>query len=165
MVTPNPDFYKEIAAAGGEEVKMCFQCGTCTAGCPSGRQTSYRVRKLMRMAQLGLKEDIVTSDELWECSTCYTCVERCPRQVPVVDIVIALRNIAVAEGHIRPQHKGTAKNLAAFGHAVKVDDKISALRKEIGLPELPPTVLSNDKAKADLDKILTLTGFDKIAQE
>ena len=165
MVTPNPDFYKEIAAAGGEEVKMCFQCGTCTAGCPSGRQTSYRVRKLMRMAQLGLKEDIVTSDELWECSTCYTCVERCPRQVPVVDIVIALRNIAVAEGHIRPQHKGTAKNLAACGHAVKVDDKSSALRKEIGLPELPPTVLSNDKAKADLDKILTLTGFDKIAQE
>jgi hypothetical protein len=46
-----------------------------------------------------------------------------------------------------------------------VDDKISALRKEIGLPELPPTVLSNDKAKADLDKILTLTGFDKITQE
>ena len=165
MVTPNPDFYKEIAAAGGEEVKMCFQCGTCTAGCPSGRQTSYRVRKLMRMAQLGLKEDIVTSDELWECSTCYTCVERCPRQVPVVDIVIALRNIAVAEGHIRPQHKGTAKNLAACGHAVKVDDKISALRKEIGLPELPPTVLSNDKAKADLDKILSLTGFDSITQE
>ena len=39
------------------------------------------------------------------------------------------------------------------------------VRKEIGLPELPPTVLSNDKAKADLDKILTLTGFDKITQE
>jgi len=165
MVTPNPDFYKEIAAAGGEEVKMCFQCGTCTAGCPSGRQTSYRVRKLMRMAQLGLKNEIISSDELWECSTCYTCVERCPRQVPIVDIVIALRNIAVDEGYIRPQHKGTATNLAKFGHAVKVDDKISALRKEIGLPELPPTVLSNDKAKADLDKILTLTGFDKITQE
>ena len=37
MVTPNPDFAKEIAAAGGEEIKMCFQCGTCTVGCPSGR--------------------------------------------------------------------------------------------------------------------------------
>ena len=97
MVTPNPDFAKEIAAAGGEEVKMCFQCGTCTAGCPSGRRTSYRVRKLMRMAQLGMKEEIINSEELWECSTCYTCVERCPRQVPIVDIIIALRNIAVAE--------------------------------------------------------------------
>ena len=64
MVTPNPDFAKEIAAAGGEEVKMCFQCGTCTAGCPSGRRTSYRVRKLMRMAQLGMKEEIINSEEL-----------------------------------------------------------------------------------------------------
>ncbi|MBR4227319.1 MAG: 4Fe-4S dicluster domain-containing protein, partial [Candidatus Methanomethylophilaceae archaeon] len=91
MATPNPDFAKQIAEAGGEEVKMCFQCGTCTAGCPSGRQTSYRVRKLMRMAQLGLKDQIVNSEELWQCSTCYTCVERCPRQVPIVDIVIALR--------------------------------------------------------------------------
>ena len=154
MVTPNPDFAKEIAAAGGEEVKMCFQCGTCTAGCPSGRRTSYRVRKLMRMAQLGMKEEIVNSEELWECSTCYTCVERCPRQVPIVDIIIALRNIAVAEGHMYENHKNTAKNLAKYG----------ALREQIGLPGIPPTVLSNDKAKADLDKILTLTGFDKITE-
>ncbi|MBQ6547459.1 MAG: 4Fe-4S dicluster domain-containing protein, partial [Candidatus Methanomethylophilaceae archaeon] len=55
MVTPNPDFVSELAAAGGENAKMCFQCGTCTAGCPSGKNTAYRTRKLMRMAQLGLK--------------------------------------------------------------------------------------------------------------
>ncbi len=165
MVTPNPDFAKEIAAAGGEEVKMCFQCGTCTAGCPSGRRTSYRVRKLMRMAQLGMKEEIINSDELWECSTCYTCVERCPRQVPIVDIVIALRNIAVAEGHIKANHKGTATNFSKYGHTVPVQDKISELRKQLGLPEVPPTVLANSSAKADLDKILTATGFDKITKE
>ncbi|MBR2254859.1 MAG: CoB--CoM heterodisulfide reductase subunit C [Candidatus Methanomethylophilaceae archaeon] len=165
MVTPNPEFAKEIAAAGGEMVKMCFQCGTCTAGCPSGRRTSYRVRKLMRMAQLGLKDEIIASDELWECSTCYTCVERCPRQVPIVDIVVALRNISVAEGHMRPQHKGTAKNFAKIGHTVKVDDKITALRGQIGLAEVPPTVLANEKAMADVSKILALTGFDKIVQE
>ncbi|MBO4569080.1 MAG: CoB--CoM heterodisulfide reductase subunit C [Candidatus Methanomethylophilaceae archaeon] len=164
MVMPNPDFAKEIAAAGGEEVKMCFQCGTCTAGCPSGRQTAYRVRKLMRMAQLGLKEQIVNSEELWQCSTCYTCVERCPRQVPIVDIVIALRNIAVAEGHMYDNHKKTAQNLANYGHTVPVQDKISALRKNLGLPEVPPTVLANSAAKADLDKILKATGFCKIVE-
>ncbi|MBQ7405919.1 MAG: CoB--CoM heterodisulfide reductase subunit C [Candidatus Methanomethylophilaceae archaeon] len=164
MVTPNPEFSKEIAAAGGEEVKMCFQCGTCTAGCPSGRQTSYRVRKLMRMAQLGLKEEIINSDELWECSTCYTCVERCPRQVPIVDIVISLRNIAVAEGHMFDAHKKTASNLAAYGHTVPVQDKISALRAELGLPEIPPTLLSNENAMADFSKILKAAGFDKIVE-
>ena len=165
MVTPNPDFAKELAAAGGEEVKMCFQCGTCTAGCPSGRQTSYRVRKLMRMAQLGMKEEIINSEELWECSTCYTCVERCPRQVPIVDIVIALRNIAVAEGHMKPNHKRTAANLVKYGHTVNVKDDITAMREKMGLPGVPPTVLADDKAKADFDKIIKLTGFDKIAGE
>ncbi len=160
MVTPKAEISKEIADAA----KMCFQCGTCTAGCPSGRQTSYRTRKLIRMAQLGLKDEIINSEELWECSTCYTCVERCPRQVPIVDIVIDLRNIAVAEGKMRPQHKGTATNLAQFGHAVPVSDKISKLRLDLGLPEVPPTVLANPAAKADLDKILKATGFDKIVE-
>lgn len=162
MVTPNADFAKEIAKTG---VMMCFQCGTCTAGCPSGRQTSYRTRKLMRMAQLGLKDEIINSDELWQCSTCYTCVERCPRQVPIVDIVIELRNIAVAEGHIRPQHKGTAVNLSKYGHTVDAKDKIADIREQIGLSRVPPTVLANPEAKAQLDKILTLTGFDAIVKE
>lgn len=163
-IKANPEFEAQLAAAGGADVKMCFQCGTCTAGCPSGRRTSYRVRKLMRMAQLGLKEEIVNSDELWECSTCYTCVERCPRQVPIVDVVVALRNIAVAEGHIRPNHKVTATNFFKTGHTVAINDKIKAQRKSIGLPEVPPTVLSNKDAMAQLDKILKATGFNKIVE-
>lgn len=118
----------------------------------------------MRMAQLGMKEEIINSEELWECSTCYTCVERCPRQVPIVDIIIALRNIAVAEGHMYDNHKGTARNLVKYGHTVPVKDDITALREKLGLPGVPPTVLSNDKAKADLDKILAATGFTKITE-
>lgn len=163
-IKSNPEFEKQLAAAGGEKVRMCFQCGTCTAGCPSGRRTSYRVRKLMRMAQLGLKEEIVGSEELWECSTCYTCVERCPRAVPIVDIIVALRNIAVAEGHIFDNHKKTAQNLYKTGHTVGINDKIKAQRKELGLPEVPPTVLANPAAMADLDKILNAVGFNKITE-
>ena len=160
MVTPKAEISKEIADAA----KMCFQCGTCTASCPSGRRTSYRTRKIIRMAQLGLKEEIISSDELWECSTCYTCVERCPREVPIVDIIIDLRNMAVAAGYIREQHKGTANNLIKFGHTVGVKDEISALRVELGLPELPPTVIANEGAKKELDSILKATGFDKIVE-
>ncbi len=165
MVSPNPEFFNEMVAAGAGDVNLCFQCGTCTAGCPSGRRTSYRTRKLMRMAQLGLKDEIVNSEELWECSTCYTCVERCPRQVPIVDIVISLRNMAVAEGHMYANHKNTAKNLAKYGHTLSVKDDITKLREELGLPGVPPTVLADEKAKADLMKILTVTGFDSITQE
>ena len=159
MVTPNADFVSELAAAGGENAKMCFQCGTCTAGCPSGKNTAYRTRKLMRMAQLGLKEMIIDSEDLWQCTTCYTCEERCPRGVPIVDVVIALRNIAVANGKMYDAHKKTADNLVKFGHTVSINDKVKAQRAELGLPEVPPTVLANDKAKADLDAIFEATGF------
>ena len=162
MVTPNPDFVSELAAAGGENAKMCFQCGTCTASCPSGKNTAYRTRKIMRMAQLGLKEMIIESEDLWQCTTCYTCEERCPRGVPIVDVVIALRNIAVANGKMYDAHKKTADNLVKFGHTVSINDKVKAQRAELGLPEVPPTVLANEKAKADLDAIFEATGFGKL---
>lgn len=162
MASPNTEFMDEVAAYGGGDVKMCFQCGTCTASCPSGKLTSYRTRKLMRMAQLGLKEEAIGSEDLWMCTTCYACQERCPRGVPIVDVVIALRNIAVAEGHMYETHKKTADALAKYGHAVSVKDSVKKMRTDLGLPEIPPTVLANPKAKKDLDKILTVTGFDKI---
>lgn len=165
MVSPNPEFYNEIAALGGGDVKLCFQCGTCTASCPSGKRTSYRTRKLMRMAQLGLKDEIVNSEELWECSTCYTCVERCPRQVPIVDIVITLRNVAVNEGHMYPNHRKTATNFYKIGHTVPVKDDITALREKLGLPGVPPTVLANSKAMEDLTAIMNATGFDETIKE
>ena len=162
MVAPNADFVSELAAAGGENAKMCFQCGTCTASCPSGKNTAYRTRKIMRMAQLGLKDMIIESEDLWQCTTCYTCEERCPRGVPIVDVVIALRNIAVANGKMYDAHKKTADNLVKFGHTVSINDKVKAQRAELGLPEVPPTVLANEKAKADLDAIFEATGFGKL---
>lgn len=162
MVSPNQKFVDELAAAGGENAKMCFQCGTCSASCPSGKNTSYRTRKLIRMAQLGLKDDIIKSDDLWQCTTCYTCEERCPRGVPIVDVVIALRNIAVKNGKMVKNHKGTADNLIKCGHAVNINDKVKQQRKELGLPEVPPTILADDKAKKDFDKILKATGFAKL---
>ena len=164
MVAPNPEFISELSVAGGDGAKMCFQCGTCTAGCPPGKITAYRIRKLMRMAQLGLKEDIISSEDLWQCTTCYTCEERCPRGVPIVDVVIALRNIAVANGKMFPAHKKTGQNLVAYGHAVAINDKIKAQRKELGLDEVPPTVLANEKAMADLSVILEATGFKKLVE-
>ncbi|MCL2142751.1 MAG: CoB--CoM heterodisulfide reductase subunit C [Methanomassiliicoccaceae archaeon] len=162
MVTPAPTFTEEIAASGGSSIMQCFQCGTCTASCPSGKYMAYRTRKLMRAAQLGLKDETINSEDLWHCTTCYTCAERCPRDVKIVDIVTALRNIAVANGKLYEGHKKVAANLIKVGHTVDNNDKIKALRKELGLPESPPTVMVDAKAKADFDKILELTGFNKL---
>src|SRR5271157_2600652 len=61
-----------------ERFKSCYQCGTCSGGCPSGRRTAMRTRDLIRQALAGLDDELLTSDLLWLCSTCYTCEERCP---------------------------------------------------------------------------------------
>jgi len=116
----------------------------------------------MRAAQLGLKDETVNSEDIWQCTTCYTCSERCPRDVQIVDVVTAIRNIAVANGNLYEGHKKVAANLIKVGHTVDNNDKIRALRKELGLPENPPTVMDNASAKADFDKILAIAGFNKL---
>ena len=90
-----PDtFWKStLLSEVGETLNLCFQCGTCTSSCPSGRMTAFRTRQIIRKAQFGLPEEILPSDDLWHCTTCYTCYERCPRGVEIVDIITVLRNM------------------------------------------------------------------------
>lgn len=159
---PNPEFTKEVIRRGGETLNLCFQCGTCTASCPSGRNTAFRTRQLVRKAQLGLKEDIMGNTDLWMCTTCYTCMERCPRGVEIVDIITALRNIAFEEGHVLPDHKKVAMTLIKSGHTVPLTEDYAKMRREMGLPEKPPTVLSNEQALRDLETIIRKVGFDKL---
>ncbi|MFP4170036.1 MAG: CoB--CoM heterodisulfide reductase subunit C [Methanomassiliicoccales archaeon] len=159
---PNPEFTQQVIDRGGDTVNLCFQCGTCTASCPSGRSTAFKTRQLVRKAQLGLKEDILDSNDLWMCTTCYTCTERCPRGVEIVDIIMALRNIASEEGHMFEDHKKVSRSLIENGHTVALSDKYAQLRKDMGLPEKPPTVLSDEKSLADFQKLMEITGFKKL---
>lgn len=160
--TPNPEFTNQVIAEGADTLNLCFQCGTCTGSCPSGRLTAFRVRKVIRRAQLGFKDDILPTDDLWFCTTCYTCHERCPRGVEIPDIVLTLRNMAVREGFMGETHKKVAGLLTKTGHMVPLTDEYKAIRKKLELPELPPTTLSDDKALKNLKKIVSLTGFDKL---
>lgn len=162
MVKPNPEFTEKVVANGGASALLCFQCGTCSASCPSGKETSYRVRKLIRQTQLGLDDDIFGNDDLWQCTTCYACVERCPRQVEVVEVVTALRNIAVQQGKMGDGHKKVGENFMKYGATVNINDKVKEQRKALGLSEVPPIVMGNAKAMEDFQKIIKATGFDKL---
>ncbi len=93
--------FKNLVAShpGGERVLNCFLCGTCTAGCPISEITEdYNPRKMMRKILLGMKDDVLSSGEIWKCYQCHTCVAHCPQDVRFADIVRALREIAVEEG-------------------------------------------------------------------
>lgn len=160
------EFTEELEANGGSSATLCFQCGTCTLKCPSAKMmTSLRPGHIMRASQLGLKDEAIDGDALWECTTCYTCVEWCPCNVQVVDVITALRNMVVANGDMYENHKKVAQSLIKNGHTVDNNDKIKALRKGLGLPENPETVMGNKAAKADFDKVLDLTKFTELVEK
>ena len=158
----DPDFTAEFIDAGIETVKHCFQCGTCSGSCPSGRKTPYKVRQIVRKCLLGLKEEVITDDALWMCTTCYTCQERCLRSVKIVEIIKKARNIASHAGYMAKPHKMTGVFVMNTGHGVPINDTVKALRKNIGLSEIPPTTHAYPEALAEVQKLCKITGFDEL---
>lgn len=156
------EFTAEFIDAGIETVKHCFQCGTCSGGCPSGRKTPYKVRQIVRKCLLGLKEEVITDDALWMCTTCYTCQERCPRSVVIVDIIKKARNVAAHAGYMAKPHKMTGVFVMNTGHGVPINDATKALRSKIGLDEIPPTTHSFPEALDEIKTICKITGFDDL---
>lgn len=98
----DPKFKEQLASRpGGEKVSNCYLCGSCTAGCPvSSIRKEYNPRRFMRMILLGMKDEVLFSPEIWQCSQCHICVAHCPQDVRFADIVRVLRQIALEEGYV-----------------------------------------------------------------
>lgn len=165
------DTYKKINSritekfkeAGFEKILSCINCGTCTGSCPSGRRTAFRTRISIRRALMGDKA-VLKDIDIWLCSTCYYCYERCPRDIPVTDMIIKLRNIAVEEGFILDSHLTLADEIFfETGHGVPAsgeeNKKWRDLREAYGLPRLPPTVHTHPKAIKECQTLMKNVGF------
>lgn len=151
-----------VVADDLELIRSCFQCGTCTGSCPSGRRTALRTRAVIRKALLGL-EQVLDDPDIWLCSTCYTCFERCPRQVPVTDIIIKLRNLATQKGNILAPHKALTHILIDTGHGVPINDKKwNDLRESYDLNPVPPTTHSHPDAVKEIQTLVKSLKFDKL---
>ncbi|MGZ7116978.1 MAG: CoB--CoM heterodisulfide reductase subunit C [Methanobacterium sp.] len=158
----DPTFKQSIMDAGAETVALCYQCGTCTGSCPSGKRTPYRIRNYIRRSLMGLKEDVMEDETIWECVTCYACQERCPRGVKIVDVVKVIRNMQSQAGKMAQAHKMTGTYVLKTGHGVPINDATMALRKKVGLDELPPTTHTYPEALEEVQNILKKTGFDSL---
>ena len=137
----DPEFKREISKVPGiEKIKLCFQCGTCTADCPIARFSEiYSPRKIMRMTQLGMKDRLLSSEALWLCAACFTCVDHCPQGVDIAGVVRTLRNMAVKEGIIPDVFRELINNILKTGYAYRIPELRLKKRAEKGLPPLPET--------------------------
>lgn len=98
---------KTAAVAERLELFGCIQCGKCTGGCPVARKTVLNIRDLIYHMLVDSDMDAHSHEELWDCTSCFTCVERCPKDVEPAELVITLRGELVESGRI-PETVGTA---------------------------------------------------------
>jgi heterodisulfide reductase subunit C len=96
-------FIQQVESASGQQLSYCYQCGKCTAGCPIASSVEFGPHKIMRMAQLGLKTQVLSSPTIWLCLSCVTCTARCPKEVDLAHIMDVLRELAIQEGIEIPQ--------------------------------------------------------------
>jgi Fe-S oxidoreductase len=171
--------YKEIVDVikdnGGEAFKLCYECGLCDVVCPWNRVRPFSMRKIVRQATFGLTE--IENEEIWRCTTCGRCRDRCPRGVDQVAIGVSARRIAteydVFPEPVRPVQAVTA-SLTAEGNPVGEQRKdradwteglsVKTFTEGMELLYFPGCYLAYDprlkKVARATAKILNLAGVD-----
>ncbi|HHU86521.1 MAG: 4Fe-4S dicluster domain-containing protein [Pelotomaculaceae bacterium] len=97
-ISKNADFTQRIGEESGQPVQKCYQCGKCTAGCPVAFAMDYTPNQVIRMVQLGMKDELLKSNTIWICASCSTCSTRCPCNVEVAHVMESLRIMAGRSG-------------------------------------------------------------------
>ncbi|MBT6406907.1 MAG: heterodisulfide reductase [Rhodospirillaceae bacterium] len=113
---------------GGDKMNMCMQCGVCSGSCPIGSEMEHGPRKLFMMVRAGMKDAVLNSNSWTNCVSCYNCVVRCPREVPVKYILHGLGRLAVKEGYVKEKELLNTRFAKAFWWSVvkygKTDERL-----------------------------------------
>ncbi len=86
----------DVKRFGAADVSACFSCGTCTATCPLVGDDDTFPRRMIRYAQVGMRDKLLSSKELWTCYSCGECSESCPTQAEPSEFMAAARRYAIA---------------------------------------------------------------------
>lgn len=132
-------FCDEVAGhPGGENIRRCFACGTCAAGCPVTEVDSeYNCRRIIRQILLGMRDEVLSSPLIWLCLVCYRCYARCPQKVNFTDIMRVLRYLAVKEKRVSAETYERINELDRFSQVVRHDLVRGFFeRKDVSLDEL-----------------------------
>jgi heterodisulfide reductase subunit C len=92
----------EVKALSGASPMSCYQCAKCSSGCPVAGRGSLRSHELVRLVQLNQREAVLGSRFIWECTSCQTCITRCPQKVDICAMNDALRALSLSEGLAAP---------------------------------------------------------------
>jgi len=116
-------FCEEVASLpGGENIRKCFACGTCAAGCPvTNIDEEYNSRRIIRQVLFGMREEVLKSPVIWFCVMCYRCYARCPQEVNFTDIMKALRYLAIKHKCVPADMLADSDEVDRFSQMVRRD--------------------------------------------
>jgi heterodisulfide reductase subunit C len=156
----DPKFKYEVTnLPGGQHILRCFQCGTCSAGCPVREiDEKYNPRKIIRMVILGMRDRVLSSEFIWLCTQCETCEERCPQDVLIPEVMDVIKNLAVKEGYIHEAFAKQAEIVGELGILYAISDFENKKRDTLGLPQLSQKHL-------EVSEIFKMTGLENKLQK
>lgn len=128
--------------------RSCYQCGSCTGGCPVGKwRWNFNPRQFIDRILRDELSDIIKDNKIWLCASCHTCLERCPQKIEVSEIMVQLKNAAARSGNIPENVIKMSQEIMKKGWLQNAGKRILQIRQELGLPELPegigPSALQN----------------------
>ena len=97
VVKPDLSFLKQVEETLGQKISPCFHCNKCSSGCPVTFAMDIFPNKVVRMVQMGMKDEVLRSSTIWLCASCETCTTRCPNEVDISALMDVLRGMAVRE--------------------------------------------------------------------
>lgn len=112
------------AIPGGERIKECIQCGTCSASCPTSYAMDYTPREVIAAFRAGLLERVLESNTIWLCASCYYCTVRCPSGIKLTDIMYELKRLAI-EFDLAQEHAKAPVVSKLFVNTVNKNGRVS----------------------------------------
>lgn len=141
----------------------CYQCAKCTSGCEAHKLLELEPHKIVALLKRGLIDEMVNSDVIWTCMSCFKCRERCPQKVAPVEVLFALKNMAVASGKQIPgNYTAMLQSVLSIGllqdvKSVTTRDNKTKNRSDLGLPEVSkptdPTKFQMMLSKLAVEKV------------
>jgi len=122
------NFLKEVEAnvEEGDWVKMCMQCGVCSGSCPLGSDWDHPPQELFMMIRAGKRDEVLQSTSMWMCTSCYNCIVRCPRELPITHIMHGLAHYATRLG-IEPKNQPTRQFAQLFWDNLAKNGRVNEL--------------------------------------